>query len=127
MTGVQTCALPICFGVLDLGCVLGIGQKREMSRDGGFHPGDAMDLQFAIAREKAPQLIRNLTEFHKTGNHQRSKVAGEVSGAARQANLNAVHLTGRIWESRLLGAREPGSPSAALGVPLRRRVRGFGR
>ena len=61
------------FGVFDLGRVLGIGQKRELSGGGVFHPGHAVDLQFAIARQAAPQRIGNFTEFHKTGNHQRTK------------------------------------------------------
>jgi hypothetical protein len=37
-----------------------------------------VDLQFAIAQKATPQRIGNLTEFHKTGNHQRTKVAGEA-------------------------------------------------
>jgi hypothetical protein len=31
-----------------------------------FHPGHAEDLQFAIARQLAPQRIGNLTKLHKT-------------------------------------------------------------
>ena len=55
------------FGVFDLGCVLGIGQKRELPGGGVFHPGHAQDIQFAIARQLAPQRFGNLTKFHKTG------------------------------------------------------------
>jgi hypothetical protein len=55
-----------------------------------LHSGDAMDLQVAIAREKAPQRIGNLTEFHKTGNHQRTKVAGEVSARRRRGTPEAA-------------------------------------
>ena len=61
------------FGVFDLRRVLGIGQKRELSGGGVLHPGHAMDLHFAIARQAAPQRIGNLTEFHKTSIHQRTK------------------------------------------------------
>ena len=60
-------------GVFDLGRVFGIGQKRELSGGGVFHTGHAMDFQVAAARQAAPQRIGNLTEFHKTRNHQRTK------------------------------------------------------
>jgi len=50
-------------GLLHLGRVLGIGQKREVLGPGALHSGHAGDFQFPVAFQAAPQPFGNFAKF----------------------------------------------------------------
>jgi len=69
---------------------LGLVEEGDVTLNGLFEPGDAPDLEASVAFETAPQLLRQLSEFHVASAGNGKNITQPERRSARRTSRDAA-------------------------------------